>query len=196
MPLGVAGRSRPRRSATDVGCGRWYRVCSRVGSFATSHAQAGPSRVCRRSNHRARSPSRRAADVTSHDREDGAWSYRRNAGQRRSPGVRCHAAQRCDAACVRCVFRCGDGVQQWRTSIGAADTTAGGAADEITHNLLTLVENRIYFNTNLGLVAALDADSGEICWISRYDRLTGKTFTRGASCAAPFRPRSVALHVS
>jgi outer membrane protein assembly factor BamB len=87
-----------------------------------------------------------------------------------------------DVAC----FDAATGVRQWRTAVGAADTIAGGAADEITHNLLTLVENRIYFNTNLGLVAALDADSGDICWISRYDRLAGKTFTLGAAVPLHF----------
>ena len=74
----------------------------------------------------------------------------------------------------------------WRTSIGAADTPAGGIGDEITHNLLTLAGDRIYFNTNLGLVAALDADSGEIAWLAKYPRLTGKSFTPGYSAPLHF----------
>jgi hypothetical protein len=59
----------------------------------------------------------------------------------------------------------------WSTSIGAADTPAAGRGDEITHNLLTLVEDRVYFNSNLGLVASLDVEQGRICWLHRYDRL-------------------------
>ena len=61
-------------------------------------------------------------------------------------------------AYVAC-FDAATGRRLWRTSIGAADTPAGGLGDEITHNLLTLVGDRIYFNTNLGLVAALDAET-------------------------------------
>jgi outer membrane protein assembly factor BamB len=72
-------------------------------------------------------------------------------------------------AYVAC-FDAASGSQLWRTPVGAADTLAGGLGDEITHNLLTLVGDRIYFNTNLGLVAALDADDGSILWIHRYDR--------------------------
>jgi outer membrane protein assembly factor BamB len=51
--------------------------------------------------------------------------------------------------------------------------------EEITHNLLTFVDDRLYFNSNLGLVAALDAKDGKICWLHRYERLGGKpTVTR------------------
>jgi outer membrane protein assembly factor BamB len=49
-----------------------------------------------------------------------------------------------------------------------------------------MVGGQIYLNTNLGLVAAIDADSGNIEWISRYDRLTGKTFTVGAAVPSHF----------
>jgi outer membrane protein assembly factor BamB len=66
----------------------------------------------------------------------------------------------------------------WRTSIGAADTAAAGNGDEFTHNLLTLVGDRIYFSTNLGLVAALDTENGEICWLHRYERISG-SFAQG-----------------
>jgi outer membrane protein assembly factor BamB len=62
-------------------------------------------------------------------------------------------------------------VELWRTAIGAADTPAAGAGHEITHNLLTLVDDRIYLNTNVGLVAALDSDTGEVCWLHRYERV-------------------------
>ncbi len=51
---------------------------------------------------------------------------------------------------------------------------------------MTLVGNRIYFNTNLGLVAALNADNGDVCWISRYDRLAGKTFSAGPASPLHF----------
>ena len=41
---------------------------------------------------------------------------------------------------------------------------------QITHDLLTLAGGSIYFNTNLGAVAAIDIDQGRIQWISRYPR--------------------------
>jgi outer membrane protein assembly factor BamB/tetratricopeptide (TPR) repeat protein len=75
-----------------------------------------------------------------------------------------------DVAC----FDASSGTQLWRTPIGAADTPASGRGNEITHNLLTLVGNRLFFNTNLGLVAALDTDDGQICWLRRYDRFKGQ----------------------
>jgi outer membrane protein assembly factor BamB len=83
-------------------------------------------------------------------------------------------------AYVAC-FDATSGALLWRTSIGAADTPAAGDGDEITHNLLTLVEDRVYFNSNLGLVAALDTTTGRICWLRRYDRLSGKRFTPGGA---------------
>jgi outer membrane protein assembly factor BamB len=101
-----------------------------------------------------------------------------------SDGRRLYVAMRHSDVTPHAYVACFDaatGARRWRTSIGAADTPAGGLGDEITHNLLTLVENRVYFNTNLGLVAALDAENGDIRWISRYDRFTEKTFMQGVA---------------
>ena len=58
----------------------------------------------------------------------------------------------------------------WRRLICSADTPAQGTKDEITHNLLTLVGDAIYFNTNLGAVAALSKHDGEVRWITLYPR--------------------------
>lgn len=78
-------------------------------------------------------------------------------------------------------FDVGTGELLWRTPIGAADTVTSGRGDEVTHNLLTLVEDRIYFNNNLGLVAALDVDHGHIVWLHRYDRVDGGIMVNGHS---------------
>ena len=59
---------------------------------------------------------------------------------------------------------------RWRTRICSADTWAGALAEEVTHNLLTRDHGVIYFNTNLGAVAAVSAHDGRICWITRYPR--------------------------
>jgi len=106
---------------------------------------------------------------------DGTWSFD---GVPVSDGRRAFVAIRhsdlLPHAHVAC-FDVGTGALQWQTSIGVAETPPGGRGDEITHNLLTLVEDRIYFNTNLGLVAALDVDDGRIVWLHRYERFSGGT---------------------
>lgn len=61
----------------------------------------------------------------------------------------------------------------WRTPICSANT-AGRFLDfvkgEITHNLLTLAEGTLYYNSNLGCVVAVEAHSGRIRWASTYER--------------------------
>jgi hypothetical protein len=83
-------------------------------------------------------------------------------------------------AYVAC-FDAASGNQLWRTSIGAADSLAGGLGDEITHNLLTLAGDRLYFNSNLGLVAALDIQDGNVCWIRQYDRRANQPGADGSA---------------
>jgi outer membrane protein assembly factor BamB len=119
-------------------------------------------------------------------KEESAWAFD---GVPICDGRRIYVAMRRSDVSPREYVACFDaatGVRQWRTPIGAADTISGGNTDEITHNLLTMVGSRIYLNTNLGLVAALDADSGNIEWISQYDRAAGKTFTVGAAVPVHF----------
>jgi outer membrane protein assembly factor BamB len=111
--------------------------------------------------------------------EDAAWAFD---GVPVGDGRRVFVAMRhsdvTPGAYVAC-FDVSTGNQLWRTSIGSADTPAAGLGDEITHNLLTLVGDRIFFNTNLGLVAALDANNGEICWLHRYERGTSEPLLPG-----------------
>jgi hypothetical protein len=112
-----------------------------------------------------------------------AWSFD---GVPLSDGRRVFAAMRQSDVSPKAYVACFDaasGSRLWRTSIAAADTLASGRGDEITHNLLTLVGERVYFNTNLGVVAALDAADGRIAWLHRYDRLLGKP-----AAAGPNRP--------
>jgi outer membrane protein assembly factor BamB len=45
-----------------------------------------------------------------------------------------------------------------------------GQIDEMSHTLLTLAENRLYFCTNQGLAAALEAETGAIAWLAQYAR--------------------------
>jgi outer membrane protein assembly factor BamB len=59
---------------------------------------------------------------------------------------------------------------RWRRFVSAAETLAQGAYQEITHNLLTLDRGVLYYNTNLGAVAAIEARDGQIRWVYRYPR--------------------------
>ncbi len=58
----------------------------------------------------------------------------------------------------------------WRRFICSAQSPARGMFEETTHQLLTLAEGKVYYNTNLGCVAALEASDGEIAWIAQYPR--------------------------
>jgi outer membrane protein assembly factor BamB len=182
-PLGAAGGVAygvPRLSL-DTSDGILF---ARVGALATSHAQA--TQIAASDRIIGLDLRREGLLTFQSPREEGAWAFD---GAPVSNGRRVFVAMRrsevTSGAYVAC-FDASTGVRQWRTPIGAADTIAGGAGDEITHNLLTLVENRIYINTNLGLVAALNADSGDICWITRYDRLPGKAFALGLAMPLHF----------
>jgi outer membrane protein assembly factor BamB len=61
----------------------------------------------------------------------------------------------------------------WRTPICSANTPGrflNSVRGEITYNLLTLDEGTLYYNTNLGCVAALDTNTGRIRWATAYER--------------------------
>jgi outer membrane protein assembly factor BamB len=59
---------------------------------------------------------------------------------------------------------------RWRTMVCAAETPGGGQAEEITHNLLTQAGETLYYNTNLGAVAAVSARDGRLQWATLYPR--------------------------
>lgn len=59
----------------------------------------------------------------------------------------------------------------WRQVLPSADTwNFGGDEVELSHNLITLGTGTIYYNTNLGSIAALDSKTGELRWITLYPR--------------------------
>ena len=59
---------------------------------------------------------------------------------------------------------------RWRRFICGAETPARGVFYESSHNLLTLDGDTLYYNTNLGAVAAVGADDGRPLWVSLYPR--------------------------
>jgi outer membrane protein assembly factor BamB/tetratricopeptide (TPR) repeat protein len=67
-------------------------------------------------------------------------------------------------------FDAATGRRRWRTLVCSAETAGGGQISEITHNLLTLHEGTLYYNTNLGVVAALSTRDGHLEWASLYPR--------------------------
>ena len=59
---------------------------------------------------------------------------------------------------------------RWRRFICGAETPARGVFYESSHNLLTLGGDTLYYNTNLGAVAAVGTDDGRPLWVSLYPR--------------------------
>ncbi|MDZ7618725.1 MAG: PQQ-binding-like beta-propeller repeat protein, partial [Patescibacteria group bacterium] len=62
------------------------------------------------------------------------------------------------------------GRRRWQRFICAADTPARGLMSQASHNLVTLVGDTLYYNTNLGAVAAVSVDEGRVRWLSLYPR--------------------------
>jgi len=69
----------------------------------------------------------------------------------------------------------------WRRFVCSAQSPARGVVEECTHNLLTLAEGMLYYNTNLGCVAALDTSDGAIAWIAKYPRPKSGDLSRPAA---------------
>ena len=60
----------------------------------------------------------------------------------------------------------------WRSGmVASAEAMTQANRSEITNNLLTLRDDRVYLNTNLGAVACIDAVAGNTLWIARYPRI-------------------------
>ena len=93
------------------------------------------------------------------------------------------------------------GKLRWRQKICQSNTPGRGTRNEITHTLLTLSERSLYLNTNLGAIASLRTEDGQLRWVYRYERTTsavasdppshfGRTlnpcvYARGVVIAAP-----------
>lgn len=58
----------------------------------------------------------------------------------------------------------------WQQWLCQADTPATGRTHEIANVLLTLDSGFLYANTNLGAIAALRADDGQVQWLRTYKR--------------------------
>lgn len=73
------------------------------------------------------------------------------------------------------------GRQRWSRLVCAAQTPTGDLVDQCTHNQLTLAGETLYFNTNLGAVAAINTADGAIGWLTTYRRSSGNDISRPAA---------------
>jgi outer membrane protein assembly factor BamB len=167
--LGVAGvvAGVPRYTMTYAN-GVLY---ARMGEDTTGHNQAAGQR---RDERLVGIDLRREGLLTFEIKpDDGSWSFD---GTPLVEGGRVFVAMRHSDVKPHVFVACFDaatGRRLWRTSIAAGDTPGSGRGEEITHNLLTLVGDRVFINTNLGVVAAIATEDGQIAWMRRYDRAAG-----------------------
>ena len=172
--------SRERRGYLKIGVPRFTmtahagKLYARMGGPVTS-GPADPNSTARKSYLVCLDLKKQGAKVWEipPDERDRSWAFEGSplcdgenvyVGMRRSD-VRPQAHVAC--------FDAQTGEMRWRRFVSAAETPARGLTDEITHNLLTLAEGTLYYNTNLGSVAALSADDGRIHWVSLYPRAKG-----------------------
>ncbi len=87
-------------------------------------------------------------------------------------------------AYVAC-FDAQTGRRRWRRYICGADAATLARQSHSTHQLLTLKGRRIYYNTNLGAVAALSTADGQLQWISLYPQTKRPHLSRAARITAP-----------
>ena len=102
--------------------------------------------------------------------EDKSWAFE---GSPLADGANLYVAMRRSGIRPQAHVACFDlqtGRRRWRRFVCAAETPAGGMLHENTHNLLTLHRQTLYYNTNLGAVAALSTDDGQLKWVSLYPR--------------------------
>ena len=67
-----------------------------------------------------------------------------------------------------------------------------GGGFEVSHRLLTLDGPTVYYQTNLGVVAALEAETGGIRWLATYPWQGGTGWARAASATSTRRSSTTA----
>lgn len=61
--------------------------------------------------------------------------------------------------------------QLWVRDVCLGSSNPGGDAVEFSHQMLSVSGDRVFFNTNIGAVAALDVADGSPLWLTAYERL-------------------------
>ncbi len=85
------------------------------------------------------------------------------------------------------------GVRRWQRWLCQANTPATGWSNELATNLLTYDSGILYANTNLGAVAAVRADDGQVIWLRTYERQSAKFDSEG-KCAYYRGPSPCVYH--
>jgi outer membrane protein assembly factor BamB len=103
--------------------------------------------------------------------EDATWAFE---GSPVSDGANLYVGMRQGGALPQAYVACFDvrtGRLRWRRLVCGGSSAGQGKFDEVTHNLLTLDHDTLYYNTNLGAVAALRTGDGAIRWLTVYPRV-------------------------
>ena len=153
----------PRYTLTVVG----DRLLARMGPAWTQYPQAGTPRegaslVCLDLAAQGRLEWKRPPD-------NGEWRWTFE-GTPVSDGRHAYVCLRRAGVYPECHVACldmKDGRTIWRQFVCTGRHAAGGNV-VISHNLLTLVGDTLYLNTNMGAVAALSTDKGELRWVRQY----------------------------
>ena len=65
----------------------------------------------------------------------------------------------------------------WNRKVCAFLAPAGDKLEEVSHQLLTLGDGTLFYSTNQGAIAALDARNGLLNWVVTYERNTQRPWT-------------------
>lgn len=167
----------PRFTLTVVG----DRLLARMGPAWTQHPQgigptSGASLVCLDLKAQGRLEWKRHVDDT------GDWAFE---GTPVSDGRRAYVCLRRRGVYPECHVECinmEDGQTVWRRFVCTGRHATSGRV-VVSHNLLTLVGDTLYVNTNMGAVAALGTDAGKLRWVRQYRdvHVNGSRTARSAS---------------
>ncbi|MEK6233954.1 MAG: PQQ-like beta-propeller repeat protein, partial [Planctomycetales bacterium] len=153
------------------------RLFARVGPLATNSGQAA-ERETPRSKLVCLDLRAEGKLVWEIDSGSDGWSFD---GAPVTDGESIYAALRRGGPRPKSYVACHDadtGRRRWLRFVCSAAVWASEGEGEITNNLLTLHQDRVFFNTNLGAVAALSARDGHIHWLTTYPRETKRDLTR------------------
>ena len=59
----------------------------------------------------------------------------------------------------------------WLRRVGIAEASLAGHYHEISHQLVTVADGSVFYNTNAGAIVALDAADGSYRWVATYPRV-------------------------